>query len=689
MQQWMRKLWIGSLLWMLPWSLSAHFLQKEEMPKVMERFFSLHIEQKEWSPALVRRALKVYVEQFDPEKIYLLESEAISYTKLSDAEVGAIVQRLRNAEYRDFEALNRVFQAAIRRSQAIRNLAKERWSREGVPEKIEGGGGMLYAHSVEELAKRQEMRMVRFYAFHQARSQLAGHERVTKLFQLLERKLQRWERQYLWLDPQGNSLTSEHAEHLFVLHLLKSFAKSLDTHTSFFSAEEAREMRVGLEKQFEGVGVVLAEGIDGVMIAELIPGSPAAESGRLQVNDLLVEIDGMALEHVSFEEVLNLLKTRRGKVLSLGIRRSGVAEVLRTTLEKRPIAMDQERIETSFTPFGKGGIGKIILHSFYENEEGVSSERDIKEAIHKFRQQGELYGLVLDLRENSGGFLSQAVKVAGLFISNGVVVISKYGKDEIHYLRSISGRSFFHGPLVILTSKMSASASEIVAQTLQDYGVALVVGDETTFGKGSIQYQTVTDEKADLFFKVTVGKYYTVSGKSTQIRGVEADIVVPSQYAPYKIGERFLEHPLSVDQVNSAFIDPLTDLDEKVRRVFREKYLPYLQRVVPFWRRMLPTLKERSRQRVAHHPGFQALLEHQAKVKARQNPAFVNAVDEPLSPATFHDLQMEEAVRIVQDMLQLEAEIHATSVREFDLSCLGSPFLMKKGLSMYPAYTPA
>src|SRR5262249_53796114 len=159
------------------------------------------------------------------------------------------------------------------------------------------------------------------------------------------------------------------------------------------------------------------------------------------------------------------------------------------------------------------------------------------------------YGLVLDLRENAGGFLSQAVKVSGIFLSNGIVVISKYSRGDVHFLRNIVGRSYFNGPLVILTSKMSASASEIVAQALQDYGVGIVVGDERTFGKGSIQYQTVTDMSTDLFFKVTVGKYYTASGRTTQIEGVKTDIVVPTHYAPYHIGERYLEYPLSADKV--------------------------------------------------------------------------------------------------------------------------------------------
>ena len=152
--------------------------------------------------------------------------------------------------------------------------------------------------------------------------------------------------------------------------------------------------------------------------------------------------------------------------------------------------MNDDRIKSSYEVVEGGIIGKITLHSFYESTDGVSSEKDIKEAIRDFRRKGELNGLVLDLRENSGGFLGQAVRVAGLFVSNGVIVISKYGKGDVHYLRNIVGKSYFNGPLVVLTSKMSASASEIVAQALQDYGVALVVGDERTFGKGSIQYQT-------------------------------------------------------------------------------------------------------------------------------------------------------------------------------------------------------
>src|SRR3989338_7451418 len=353
---------------------------------------------------------------------------------------------------------------------------------------------------------------------------------------------------------------------------------------------------------------------------------------------------------------MELLKKKDRSEIILGLRRiDPVMEkesFFRVSLTKKPIAVKEDRIRSSYELVDGGVVGKITLQSFYENSDGVSSERDIREAIRSFRQAGELKGLVLDLRENSGGFLGQAVRVAGLFLGNGVVVISKYGKGDVHYLRNISGKRFFGGPLVVLTSKMSASASEIVAQALQDYGVALIVGDKHTFGKGSIQYQTVTDSKADMFFKVTVGRYYTPSGKSTQIDGVAADIVVPTHYAPYKIGEKYLEYPLPQDKVQPAFIDPLTDLDERARRLFQMRYLPYTQRVVLFWKEHLPTLRQQSVERLSKDPDFQILKQKIASIQIRADSLPPNMVDEPILMSV--DLQMKEAVNIVKDMMILE-----------------------------------
>jgi carboxyl-terminal processing protease len=646
-------------------------LHLRDVPRVLDRFFSYHIENKDLSPVIIRRTFKVFIEQFDPDKSYLLSQEAVPYLQMSDAKVAEVLERCKRGDYSDFLALNQLFQKAVYRSQALRAVAEQELVQTEIVESMAIASiPSRFAATEAELTERQKIRMVRFYLYHRSRTEIGSLERKAKVFTLFERKVRRAEANILLQTPNGDPLAKEMVEHFLATKILKSFAKSLDTHTAFFSPEEAHEMRMSLEKQFEGVGVVLSEGIDGVMIAELIKGSPAEQSGKIQVNDLLVEIDGKSIGQASFEEVLEMLKKKDKSEVILGFKRYGSPQesYFRVELRRQPIAMTDERIETGVEKFGDGVIGKIALHSFYENSDGVSSERDIKEAIKKFREQGEVYGLILDLRENSGGFLSQAVKVAGLFISNGIVVVSKYGRGEKHYLRNIAGRPFYSGPVVILTSKMSASAAEIVAQALQDYGVAVVVGDERTFGKGSIQFQTVTDEKADLFFKVTVGRYYTPSGKSTQIDGVIADIHVPTQYAPYNIGERFLEYPLPPDAVDPVFNDPLTDLDERAQRIFQQRYLPFLQRVVQFWKKSLPQLRKNSAQRMSRNPDFQAFLRKAEKARARQLHQPPNTIDEPIRIG-LEDLQMSEAVNIVKDMIQIETDARS---REETLAPTGS-----------------
>lgn len=652
-------LFLFCFLWTFPVASVQQSLKIEDIPKVMERFFTFHIENKELSTTIIRRSMKLYIEHFDPERAYLLSEEMAPYLNMSEKRAKEVLARLQSQDYSDFFTLNGIMQESIVRAQAVRVfLARELAHSANEIEVLSAIPSAKFPKTEKELIERQKSRMARFYLFHKARTNLDSVERKAKVFELFEKKVQRFEKSYLFLTADDTPMSREKVENLLTLRILKSFAKSLDTHTSFFSPEEAFEMRMSLEKQFEGVGVVLSEGIDGVMIAELIKGSPAEQSGQIQINDLLVEIDGMPTVNKSFEEVLEMLKRKEKTEIVLGFKRVTAPNhnFFRVPLLKQSIHMKEERIQVGYDQVEGGIVGKISLHSFYEGNQGISSEKDIKEAIDMFREKGNLIGLVLDLRENSGGFLSQAVKVAGLFVSNGVIVISKYGKGDVHFLRNIVPKSYYNGPLVILTSKMSASASEIVAQALQDYGVALIVGDERTFGKGSIQYQTVTDAKADMFFKVTVGRYYTASGKSTQIDGVIADMVVPSQYAPYKIGEKYLEYPLPPDHMDAAFVDPLTDLDEKTRKLFQMRYLPFTQRVVGFWKKMLPALRKNSAYRMVHDPNFQTFLKKQAASQARANILPPNMIDEQAQIGP-EDLQMKEAVNIVKDMIILEAQI--------------------------------
>jgi carboxyl-terminal processing protease len=248
-----------------------------------------------------------------------------------------------------------------------------------------------------------------------------------------------------------------------------------------------------------------------------------------------------------------------------------------------------------------------------------------------------------------GGFLMQAVKVSGLFVTSGVVVVAKYSDGDVRFFRDIDGHAYFDGPMVVLTSKASASAAEIVAQALQDYGAAIVVGDGRTYGKGSIQHQTVTNANSENFFKVTVGRYYTVSGRSTQIDGVISDIVVPTQFHKREIGEVTLDFPLPGDAMLPSYEDMLVDLDWESKRWYLKYYIPSLQKQESTWHSMLDVLKKNSAQRITGNAPYQEFIRELSEGAGFYDDSSDLEEDKV-------DLQMTESVNIVEDMIQLESK---------------------------------
>ncbi len=207
------------------------------------------------------------------------------------------------------------------------------------------------------------------------------------------------------------------------------------------------------------------------------------------------------------------------------------------------------------------------------------------------------------------------------------MVVTKYAKGEIKHERGPALAAPYRGPLVILTSKASASAAEIVAETLKEEGVAVIVGDERTYGKGSLQYQTLTNPDARHFYKVTVGRYFTLSGHSPQMCGVEADIVVPTSYHSLAIGERYLRYPLAAESPSAK---------NEIEKIFKVK------RIATQLQKRLPLLKANSEMRLAADRNFQTFLANQ------KEPSL--GFKEKQSKCGMDDLQLREALNIVKDM---------------------------------------
>lgn len=549
-------------------STTKEILEVNDIQKVMNEIFRLHLEKKQLTPDLLKISVVNYINQFDPYRIYLLESEIQPFLILSKKELEKSIKQYNNNEMPLFISLNQLFQKAINRSREARAVMEDQ------PEKLiltalKNSSEKVFpnirpfatsTHELNERTKKDIQLFIQSEVSHFGKSRSFGNPH--KLMSLYEEEMNNQENPYLVFSSE-NTFISPDKENFFVIHVLKSLSTALDAHTSVLDISEAQEMRM-----------------------------------RLQ----------------------------------------GQAQVIQK----------QDTLETDSIPFDNGIIGKLTLHSFYDDEENTSSVEDLRKALNTLEKKGPLKGIILDLRDNMGGFLDQAIKVTGLFITNGIVVISKYSDGKERIYRDIENDVAFKGPLIILTSKETASAAEIVAQTLQDYGIALIVGDEQTYGKGTIQSQTTTSKKAQSFFKVTVGKYYTVSGKTPQNEGVKADIIVPSSINHKKIGEKYLGDTLSVDEIPPMYQDTFADIPWIYKGWYLHHYLPTLQPKITTWHEMLPILRKNSAKRQN--------LTFSKKNGSHTTDEENNEPFEERIPFSANDAQMKEAINIMKDMITFDKD---------------------------------
>lgn len=626
-------------------------LKLQNVRQNMQQIFSYHVENKNFSAKIIQRSFKIYLEQFDPDKLYLTKAETQPYLNLDSKEIGKISKHYERDRYDEYLKVNDLIQSSISRHRRIRNEIYPELLVVDLSTFEEVDYPDVTPSSENELKAKLRYKFMRMLAARERRSGAPfSKQRREKILSLYEKKLRRLESPYYFTDEKGLQHDPATMEHYQSLHILKAMTKSLDAHSAYYSSEEAAELRTSLKKQFQGIGIVIKEGEDGIYISDLIAGGPAYSSGLIKPGDFLIAIDNFNIQEATFDEVLEHLRGDEGSTVELLVKNDKTSRPMKVKLRREKIVLHEERLSYTYEPYADGVIGKIVLPGFYDNGEGVNAERDLREAILDLKEKGPIYGLVIDLRQNSGGFLSQAVKVAGLFITKGIVVISKYSDGEIRYMRDLEGKMHYDGPLVLLTSKVSASAAEIVAQALQDYGAAVIVGDERTYGKGSMQYQTVTEEDAKSYFKVTVGRYYTISGRSTQIEGVKADIVVQTEFAPYKIGEKFLEYPLSSDNLDfeAAFAE------KSQYRNFQKKYQTLFQVEETEWKKMLPALKANSKKRLAKDSNYQAFLR---KIKAQESGERLQ-IKKKRSAREFdygvEDIQVKESVNIIKDMIYIK-----------------------------------
>jgi carboxyl-terminal processing protease len=394
----------------------------------------------------------------------------------------------------------------------------------------------------------------------------------------------------------------------FVLQTyLNAFTQAYDAHTSYFSPRANEDFDINMKLSLTGIGAVLNVKDGAARIVRLVTGGPAERDGRLKPGDKIIAVaqgpdeKPVDILYWPLYRSVRLIRGEPGTTVVLTV--IPASDVSGTKLSKVDLVRETIKLEDQAarldtremsTDQGRESvkIGVITLPEFYADIRGIrngeedsrSSSRDVKRLVTEAKEKG-VDGLILDLRNNSGGALSEAIEMTGFFIKQGPVVQVK-GSRSLNVLHDPDSGILYDGPLVVLVNRMSASASEILAGALQDHGRALVIGDTKTHGKGTVQSVFPLDRyNAKLgSLKVTTAGFYRVNGQSTQLKGVEPDIVLRSAFDVMDVGEEFLPNVLQESWVNATQYTPDATLKGKVealrkrseaRRASDEPYRAY------------------------------------------------------------------------------------------------------------------
>jgi len=413
---------------------------------------------------------------------------------------------------------------------------------------------------------------------------LAGRKDSAATAQLKDR--------YKNLDRAVNRFRSEDVFQMY----MNSFAEAIDPHTNYMSPRVADVFNQEMSQSLEGIGALLTEDGEYIKISDIIPGGPAFKSKLLNKEDRIVAVaqgDGPVVSIVGYrvDDAVKLIKGPKGTTVRLQILPGNAIagtppKEIRLVREK--IKLEDQRAKKEVIEVTQNNrkvkMGVITIPMFYRDFEGArkreegfsSTTSDVKKFLDELKNE-KVEGVVIDLRDNGGGSLTEAISLTGLFITRGPVVQVKESMGEVDVQTDSDPSVAYDGPLAVLVNRFSASASEIFAAAIQDYKRGLVIGGQT-YGKGTVQ--TMVDlsqwlpkeqEKVGQV-KMTIAKFYRVNGSSTQHKGVTPDIELPSALTAEEYGESSQPSALPWDQINSTRYEATRYVDDKVLSKLRERY---------------------------------------------------------------------------------------------------------------------
>lgn len=377
-----------------------------------------------------------------------------------------------------------------------------------------------------------------------------------------------------------------------------------DPHTEYFSPQTSENFNINMSLQLQGIGAVLQTEEEYTRIVKLVAGSPADKSGQLKPSDRIVSVGqdkGEMVDVVGWrlDEVVNLIRGPKGSQVRLEIIPASAKDTSETrivSLIRDEVKLEEQAAQKKVIDVTSQGqtfkVGVIVLPTFYIDFDAAhrgdpdyrSTTRDVSKLIDQLRAE-KVDGIVLDLRNNGGGSLEEVQSLVGLFISTGPVVQVRWANGKVEPEGDVDPDVRYDGPLAVMVNRLSASASEIFAAAIQDYGRGLVIGEQT-FGKGTVQTLRPLNQGQ---LKITQAKFYRISGESTQLKGVVPELAFPSLVDHTEIGESALPNAMAWDTIRPARFLRIGDFTT-----------------------VLPELRKRSDQRIAVNPDFQFVREQLA-----------------------------------------------------------------------------
>ncbi|XOD70101.1 MAG: carboxy terminal-processing peptidase [Sodalis sp. (in: enterobacteria)] len=474
------------------------------------------------------------------------------------------------------------------------------------------------------------------------------------------------------------------SEDVFQL-IMNAFAHEIDPHTNYLPPRNTEQFNTELSLSLEGIGVILQMNDNYTVINSLVPDGPAAKTKAISVNDRVISVgqsDKPMTNVIGWRlvDVVSLIKGPQGSKVRLEILPAGKGVKPRiVTVMRERIRLKDRAVKISVKTIGKEKIGVLNISRFY-----IGLTDDVKVQLQKLKQQN-LQSIIVDLRANGGGSLPEAVSLAGLFISSGPIVQVMDNNGKITEEDNTDGIAFYKGSLVVLVDRFSASASEIFAAAMQDYGRALVVG-EPTFGKGTVQqycslnriYDQILHPKWPVLGSIqyTIKKFYRVNGGSTQCQGVVPDIIWPTGINSVETGEKFEDNALPWDTTKPATYTKINNLKPFIAsllkahqsRIANNSEFHHIQKDVDFfqatqykhkWVSLNLTQREQENleEKKIRLQRLNNRLIHQKKKLLKNLESISNNYKEP-------DIYLYEAVQIALDFTHIEVKknLHRSSI---------------------------